>query len=270
MRKRSASTVSFEAFGVRLELTFDDPTLEPRIREILPPGWTPARSDHRSTPFALRETGPDSYQVTIGGASAVEHASLEVALTLLDSQMRLSIAANASDWLFVHAGVVVVEDRALLIPGATFTGKTTLVHALVHAGATYYSDEYAVLDDAGLVHPYPRPLSIRSNDGSPVRQRRAGPAGRVASSDERATTAAVVITRYRSGVPWRPKRLTGGQGMLALLANTVPAQARPEESLRTLGRAIAGATIVEGDRGEAGPVASALLDELAALARAGA
>ena len=36
--------------------------------------------------------------------------------------------------------------------------------------------------------------------------------------------------------------------MLALLANTVPAQARPEESLRTLGRAIAGATIVEGDR----------------------
>ena len=74
-----------------------------------------------------------------------------------------------------------------------------------------------------------------------------------------------MITRYRAGVPWRPKRLTSGQGMLALLANTVPAQARPEESLRTLGRAIAGARTLEGDRGEAGPVASALLDELAAF-----
>jgi len=250
---------------VRLELTFDDPMLEPRIREVLPPGWTPARSDPRSASFVLRETGPDSYQVTIGGAPAVEHASLEVALTLLDSQMRLSIAANARDWLFVHAGVVAVEDRALLIPGATFTGKTTLVHALVQAGATYYSDEYAVLDDAGAVHPYPRPLSIRSGDGNSSRERRAGPAGRIAASDERARAAAVVITRYRAGVVWRPRRLTSGQGMLALLANTVPAQARPEESLRALGRAIAGAKTLEGDRGDAGPVATALLDELAAL-----
>ena len=269
VRRRSAATMSFEAFGVRLELTFDNPMLEPRIREILPPGWTPTRSDPRSTPFALRETGPDSYQVVIGGAPAVEHASLEVALTLLDSQMRLSIAANAKDWLFVHAGVVALENRALLIPGATFTGKTTLVHALVQAGATYYSDEYAVLDDAGLVHPYPRPLAIRSDDGGPGRERRAGPVGRVAASDEHATTTAVVITRYRAGARWRPARLTSGQCMLALLANTVPAQTRPEESLRALGRAISGATTLESDRGEAGPVAVALLDELCALARAG-
>ena len=254
---------------MRLALAFDDPELEPRVREILPPGWTPARAVSSSTRFALRETGPDAYEVTISGAPAVEHASLEVALTLLDSQMRLSIATNARDWLFVHAGVVAVERGALVIPGATFTGKTTLVQALVHAGATYYSDEYAVLDDAGLVHPYPRPLSIRSDDGSAGRERRMHPIGRVAG-DQPATMAAVIITRYRRGIQWRPKRLTTGQGVLALLANTVPAQERPEESLRTLGRAIAGATILEGDRGEAGPVASAMLDELAALARAGA
>ena len=162
---------------MQLELTFDDPMLEPRIREILPPGWTPARRIPGPTPFALRETGPDSYQVTIGGAPAVEHASLEVALTLLDSQMRLSIAANARRLAVRSRRRGRVDDRALLIPGATFTGKTTLVQALVQAGATYYSDEYAVLDDAGLVHPYPRPLSIRSTDGSAVRERRAGPPG---------------------------------------------------------------------------------------------
>ena len=40
-----------------------------------------------------------------------------------------------------------------------------------------------------------------------------------------------------------------------------------QQSLRALRRAAADATVLEGDRGEAGPVASALLDELAALAR---
>jgi len=53
--------------------------------------------------------------------------------------------------------------------------------------------------------------------------------------------------------------------VLALLATTVPAQERPEESLRVLSRAVAGAVVLESDRGEGGPVVAALLDELAAL-----
>ena len=252
---------------MRLGLTFDDPALAPRMREILPPGWTPCKDDPSSTRFALRETGPDAYEVTISGAPAVEHASLEVALALLDSQMRLSIAANAKDWLFVHAGVVTLESRALVIPGGTFTGKTTLVQALVHAGATYYSDEYAVLDAGGRVHPYPRPLSIRSGDASAARNRRADLIGTVAG-DEHAEAAVVAVTRYRPGARWCPTRLTAGQGVLALLANTVPAQERPAEALRTLHRAAVGATVLEGDRGEAASVAAALLDELTALVRA--
>lgn len=268
LRKRPAPTVSFEAFGVELELAFDDPELESRIREILPPAWKSSRPGPRSTRFALRETGPDAYEVTISGEPAVEHASLEVALTLLDSQMRLTIATNARDWLFVHAGVVALERRALVVPGGSFTGKTTLVQALVQAGATYYSDEYAVLDDAGFIHPYARPLSIRSHDGSSARERRVDLMGRVAG-DERAKLAAVVMTRYRVGADWRPERRSNGQGVLALLANTVPAQDRPEESLRTLSRAVGGAITLEGDRGEAGVVARALLDELAAVARTG-
>jgi len=257
--------LSFEAFGVRLQLSYDDPELKPRVDEILPPGWTPCELDSSATSFVLRHTGPGEYEVTIAGIPALEHGSLDVALTMLDSQMRLVIAANAQDWLFVHAGVVSVEGHALVIPGGSFTGKTTLVQALVHAGATYYSDEYAVLDDAGLVHPYPRALSIRSNDGTAARNRHADLIGRVAS-DEQAKLAAVLITRYQAGAEWRPRRVSTGRGLLALLANTVPAQDRPSESLRTLGRAVAVATTLEGVRGEAAPVAGALLDEMASLA----
>jgi len=265
LRKRSGPGLSFEAFGVRLQLSYDDPELKPRVDQILPPGWAHCELDSSATSFALRQTGPGEYEVTIAGIPALEHGSLEVALTILDSQMRLVIAANAQDRLFVHAGVVSLEGRALVIPGGSFTGKTTLVEALVRAGATYYSDEYALLDDAGRVHPYPRPLSIRSDDGTAARDRRADLIGRVAG-DEQAELATVVMTRYQAGAEWRPRRVSTGRGVLALLANTVPAQDRPEESLRTLRRAVAGATTLEGVRGEAAPAAGALLDELASLA----
>jgi hypothetical protein len=264
--RNSFPAVSFEAFGVNTEVALGDPELEPHVREILPPGFrecAPAASAGR---FGLWQIDEETYEVTFDGAPGLEHATLAVALTLLDAEIRLHIAANARDLVFVHAGVVARDGRALVIPGESFCGKTTLVSALVKAGATYYSDEYAVLDKAGYVHPYPRPLSIRSTEGSAGRERRAPDLGAVAG-DERATLAAVAVTRYRPGLEWNPNRVSRGQGMVALLANTVPAQERPEQSLRTLSRAVAGATMLEGDRGEAGPVARALLDELRALTR---
>ena len=72
------------------------------------------------------------------------------------------VANYAPDRVFVHAGVVAWRGRALVLPGTSFAGKTTLVAELVRAGAIYYSDEYAVLDEQGRVHPY----SARSADAS--------------------------------------------------------------------------------------------------------
>ena len=141
------------------------------------------------------------------GVPWLEHGTLDVALGMLDAQIRTFIAANARDRIFVHAGVVARDGRALVIPGESFTGKTTLVSALVEAGATYYSDEYAVLDHDGRVHPYRRRLSIRSNDGTPTQERHVTDPGGVAPQDC-AELAVVVVTRYRRSVEWQPKRLS--------------------------------------------------------------
>jgi hypothetical protein len=256
--------LSFEAYGVQVELAFDEGELEPYLREILPPRWSACEPSASAGRFSIRRTGDELFDVTVHGAEGIQNAQLEVALALLDAQIRLYIAAYARDYVFVHAGVVARDSRALVIPGQSFFGKTTLVRALVEAGATYYSDEYAVLDEAGGVHAYPRALSIRGSDGT---KDRAQGGNSELEADDGATLAVVAITRYRGGVEWRPKRRSKGQGLVALLANTVPAHERPEESLQTLRRAMAGATVLESDRGEAGPVARALLDELAAFAR---
>jgi len=256
--------ISFEAFGVQIELTLGDPGLESAVREILPPGRRLCAPTSSAARFGLWPAEDDEYEATFQGAPIVEHASLSVALTLLDSEIRLFVAAQAPDRVFVHAGVIALDGRALLIPGESFSGKTTLVAALVDAGASYYSDEYAVLDEDGLVHPYRRPLRLRAAGGVTPGHRVTTDPG--SARAEPVALGAIALTRYRPGFEWKPRRVSRGQALVALMAHTIPALARPEESMRTLGRAITGATVLESDRGEAAPVAAALLDELAALA----
>ena len=72
----------------------------------------------------------------------------------------------------------------------------------------------------------------------------------------------IVITTYRSGAEWRPKRLSGGAGALALLSNAVPAQERPKEVMEAVARAASKAAVVESDRDEADQIAPLLLAEL--------
>ena len=83
------------------------------------------------------------------------------AIDALESDVQLFVAETAPHRVFVHAGVVAFGDKAIVIPGRSFAGKTSLVAALVKAGAIYYSDEYAVLDERGRVHKYTRRLGIR-------------------------------------------------------------------------------------------------------------
>jgi hypothetical protein len=263
MRKRTPpGPLTFEAFGVPVQLSLSDRELEEHAIEVLPPGWSRCEPSEAAGRFALRKTGDDSYEVAIGSERWLEYAELEVAIGMLDAQIRLFVAAGARDLIFVHAGVVARNGKALIVPGKSFSGKTTLVAALVQAGATYYSDEYAVLDADGRVHPYPRRLSIRSDDGTQTQRLHAGELGGHVAR-ESAELAVVVVTRYRPGGEWKPERLSRGAGVLALLENTVPAQERPQESLRVLRRAVAATRVLESDRGEAGPTAAALLDELA-------
>jgi len=61
--------------------------------------------------------------------------------------------------------VVAWRGRAILLPGRSYVGKSTLVMELVRAGAVYYSDEYAVLDARGRVHPFAQPVALREPDG---------------------------------------------------------------------------------------------------------
>jgi hypothetical protein len=78
--------------------------------------------------------------------------------------------------------------------------------------------------------------------------------------------AMVILTRYRPGGEWEPRRLTAGAGALALLEHTIPAQKRPEQTLRVLRKMMGGAVALQGERGEADQLAAVVLETLRAAA----
>ncbi len=187
--------------------------------------------------------------------------NLGVLLLAFENHAQLLTACRARDCLFVHAGVVGWRGCAILIPGRTMAGKTTLVQAFVQAGARYYSDEFAVLDKEGRVHPYPVPLSIRGLDGRPGLKTPIASLGGQAGIDP-LPPGLIVVTRYRPKAERRPRALSPAQALLAMMDNTVAAQREPQFTMPILRQAVLKARAVKSTRGEAGPVANSLLRSL--------
>lgn len=176
-----------------------------------------------------------------------------------DSLLRITIAEHAVDRVFIHAGVVGWKGKAVVIPANSFCGKTTLVAELVRNGAEYYSDEYAILDPSGLVHPFPRDLSVRYVDGE-MRERQVtleelgGVEGSVPIP-----VGVVLLTEYDENAVWNPERLTVGKGMMEVIPHTIPRIFNPEFSLKVLNTSLRDAIILKSSRGEATNFAIELL-----------
>jgi hypothetical protein len=187
---------------------------------------------------------------------------LRLALGVLDAELRMYVALHAPDHVFVHARVVGVDGHAIVLPGRSFAGKTTLVAALVKAGAEYWSDEYAVLDADGLVHPYPKPLSVRINDTRETDEQPVESLGGRAGN-KALPVAVIAFTSYRPGVAWALRARTSGEGAVKLLEHSIAARSRPEQVLAAVRRAATDAVVFEGERGDAALAASALLSQQA-------
>lgn len=229
------------------EVVCDDRGLFDSLAEVLPPDWRPVDGE----PTARFELDDDGV-ITLDGAVVARKASL----VRFGSVVRHHLAEHAPDHVFVHAGVVCTGGRAIVIPGRSHSGKTTLVTELVRAGATYYSDEYAPVDSAGTIHPYAKPLSIRSD----ARELgRLVPVPEVQKGTAPIRAGLIVLTSYEPGAEWRPDVCSPGEGALGLLEHTIPARSRPGDALAVVSRLAGDARVVSGKRGEASKVVDALL-----------
>ena len=225
-------------------------------------GWRESPGGPADVRYRLqRTTGSDAYELRHDGGVRTA-ANVDALLEAFEDDAKLQTAARASGVLFVHAGVVAWQGRAILIPGRSRAGKSTLVHALLRAGADYYSDEFALLDTDGRVHPYPLPLSLRADGRSPARRIDPSQLGaRVAQSP--AFVEVIVATQYRRRARWRPRPISRGDAFILLMENTVAARQPPARTMPILRDAVLRATAVRSWRGEAQLTARQLIASLA-------
>lgn len=256
--------LSIRAYGVQVGIRIGDPEVLEELARHLPPGSEVVQpsENERTYSFAVEYIGRSGHQqkaLYVDDALLARRSTLQGVLRAFESDVQLHVAEMAPERVFVHAGVVGFQGRAILLPGRSFAGKSTLVAELVRAGAEYYSDEYAVLDSRGSVHPYPRPISIRQKEISGVTRQRLLPEnGGVGSAP--LPVGLIVLSKFRSSGQWRPRRLSPGLGILELLANTVAARRIPEIAMATLHRVVTRAPIIASERGEASDVVEPMLE----------
>ncbi|HEX3085147.1 MAG TPA: hypothetical protein VHP99_11525 [Pyrinomonadaceae bacterium] len=252
-----ADGMSFTAYGVHVGLRVNDKALLKQLIPRLPPGARP--SQVRTTNHLYSMTGfvnESKGRVTrlnLGYWNLFRFArtrSFDDLLEQFESHLQLTVAEYAPGRVFVHAGVVGWKGKAILIPGSSFSGKSSLVAELLRAGATYYSDEYAVIDASGRVHPYPRELRIRSTESVWPKRIKATEFGSQIGAKP-LPVGVVVSTRFQDGAHFRPRKLSPGKTVLELLANTVSARSQPEMALSYLTKSVTPATAFKGVRGEA-------------------
>ena len=259
---------AFNSYGVRIGVRVNDASILPHLIKRVPPGSKPIASEVVDQLYSvvIGNVGSSSrikrYSIVYWGAQRLARSlALDAVLDAFESNLQITVAELSPRRLFVHAGVVEWKGKAIVIPGLSFSGKTTLVKHLVQAGARYYSDEYAVLDGQGLVYPYPRPLGLRSDGSGNIEKMRVEELGGRTGSRPVAVSL-IVSTTFKAGAIWRPRRLSAGHGVLELLSHTVNARRRPGLAVTTLPKVAANATVLKGVRGEAVKTVEAILEKV--------
>lgn len=137
-------------------------------------------------------------------------------------------------FLFIHAGAVVRNGAAVLVPAAMEVGKSSLTAALVQRGYGYLSDEYGALKlDTGEAHPFPKRITLapdtlrylpgleerlhdRQGLSGQLTDRYAGPADLGGSIAAPAPVDVVIFPSVIRGGPPRLNPLTPAQAVVEL------------------------------------------------------
>ena len=254
----------FRSFGVTVGVESGDPVLLEKAREVVLKAFggraqifeePSAETGHR---FGI-EFRDGEFVLYKNGHGTSCGASERNFFRYLNSLLRLEVGEFAEGCVFVHAGVVGWNGRAIMFPGISSSGKSTLTAELIRNGATYYSDEYAVLEADGRVSSFPRHLSLRYFGGTRLRevppQELGAEVGRNAIP-----VGMVLVTSFSKGAKWDPEVLSAGSGIMEIIPNTLTMLRDPAFSLKVLDLVAQHAIMVKSPRGDAKKFAKFLLE----------
>ena len=257
----------FDCFGVTFGIRVNTAEAWRRALKMLPVYTEQIECAPMQFEFTVRLSSVigENHSFEQRGEEPGEFESADYLFDVFEAILRQVIAKFTKQRVFIHAGVVAWRDNLIVLPGNGFAGKTTLTAELVKLGAVYYSDEFAILDDGGLVQPYPKPLSLRRRDALAIGDSSqtdydvahfGGVQGTVPLAPK-----LVVITQFQKHARWRPQVLSPGVGVLEILKHTNSSLNNPEMALRVLQKVTKISKIIKSKRGDARKTAVAILKE---------
>ncbi len=221
-----------------------------------------------------------AWSIAVDGRAPVVAPDLIAAVRALNHELMHALMRRHQQLFFVHAGVVARGGRAIVLPGLSRAGKSTLVLALLHRGAQLLSDELLVYDpSARALLPFPRAVKVRDEcvgyfaayaphfvgDGE----------GRflpftaldAAVIAPHATAGIIVAPRWQPDGDNQPRAITSGQGLLHLAQSALNFGSQRERSVDHLAALAGDSACFEMAWREPHAAASALLEGLEASLR---
>jgi len=223
---------------------------------------------------------PDgSWSVRVDDEYVCRHVDPQAVLHRFMIDLNSRIAQSASAHLLIHAGVVVMSGRAVVLAAPSGSGKSTLVATAARRGFAYGGDEHAAIRfEDGLLVPVPKPLGLKvgsalhfSDLGS--KDRDLAPFLRdqlfVSPSDlpggvcaKSIPIALVVLPHHQMGSGVIVQPIRPASAVMSLRANSFNFTRQPELSLRALARLARVVPTVEVQYGDAASAWGALVTTL--------
>lgn len=259
--------LKIECFGVKIGVRSNNLALFNKIKnnlsEILPVEWSEIEetSVEHWVSIIKGEDKPKEITVYKDEEFAGRNFSADVIYDLIVSKIRATIAEFASEYVFLHAGVVSRDGKAIIIPGKSRAGKTTLVLELIKRNCDYFSDEFAVIDKNGLVYPFPKKVSVRGiiDEHRQLDISVSEYGGKIGKKPVPA--GYILITDYSEGKRTGNFKInSSGNGVMSAVSNSISVRQNPKFVLEVLSKIANQAIVLEAKRGEAAEFADFFLD----------
>jgi hypothetical protein len=269
--------INFNCYGRDFVLLFDNRGLYEKLIRILPPFHEIRETVLSGHIFELiTKENPETNGLYFNGELIYETGiSGEIDFEFIEAKIQFSMAvALPPEKFLLHAGAVALDKTGVIIPGNTFSGKTTLTREFIKTGAEYFSDDCAVIDKNGFLYPYSKTLSVRKTE----RQFAADSWGRGEQVEAQAVGAVigqtpvkiglVIFTEFKENQTWQNDEITRGEAVLELAQNLFYSASMtlyPSETLEALTKIAADAVVVRGIRGEAEDAVEKILRQFHSL-----
>ncbi len=260
--------ISFTSFGVKITVRFDSEGFIEKIKPFLPPfaiiTETPETNDFLYS--VIIAESPSHYTfIYRNGERINKQRGNGNTFPSLEVFFATATANFAVDYgVFIHAGAVAWKGRGIIIPANSYEGKTTLTAEFAKLGATYFSDEYAVINHAGELLPYPKTLSIRrpgEYDQTEKTVEELG--GNGAELGDRVKVKLILFAKFsKTAGKWDPQTLTPANAVMELLKHAFPVRTFPDIVVKNLHNLTKTSIILRGNRGEAKEFAKLIVNYL--------